>query len=559
MSVLKTLDPATAGVSDVPRGRQGALAIPTARPAGMDSALVTRPGKRSSSFHGVLAKAHLDSQTNAVRGDRSQKTSRSNRNGDANGSARSSQSSPSEKASRPDKVRQRPKESRDDEASQAFVDDADAAQAADRTRVGDDPEPREASPSDAGASAQSASGAEDRNDPASDERDDAESGDAQADGCEEWLRRLTSMGVGATLVGAAVQTGADGATARGVADGSTASPTAVASLDPPGTAGASSASAGLLDPTKTAGAAQGRGSSSGGLAATALASKATAENAGLPLQPAAGGASSGGDLARLVALAAGIAGEASPGSGATGAAGGRASGDEAAGPKPASSAGDAAVARADWTAVGGRTTGPHAGPAKAESFGEILARTQSTADDAAANVGRVAELVRSNIGARNSSVTIRLDPPELGQIQLDARLRNDVLSIQIQAETAAARDLLHSRLGDLREALARHGITLDRVDIEPRSPSPSPNAHESGDGHRDGGQQRADDQGMAEQWRQHEPSSWLARGETDASADGPVDVGYSDLPDAQDARQERAGQRVGPAAWVTPTSVNVLV
>lgn len=85
----------------------------------------------------------------------------------------------------------------------------------------------------------------------------------------------------------------------------------------------------------------------------------------------------------------------------------------------------------------------------------------------------LADVVRANIGARHSSMTLRLDPPELGQLRVDVRMHGEELALRLQADTLAGRDALQSRLSELRSSLEQHGFKLNQVQIELRVPQGS--------------------------------------------------------------------------------------
>lgn len=225
-----------------------------------------------------------------------------------------------------------------------------------------------------------------------------------------------------------------------------------------------------------------------------------------PLTPAV--ASPGSELARLVALAAGLADGGSPETAPrpeTAPLAASARSDPRQGQQPGA---DQTEARAAMMPAGSRPEANAVTP-RTESFAQVLAGGRPAPAGQAANIERVAELVRANVGTKNSSITIRLDPPELGRIQLDARLRDDVLSIHVQAETAAARDLLLSRVDDLRHALTRQGITIDRFDIDPRPAAPAHGGQNPND-RNPNGQQPSGDGGAAQQWQQRDASSGSA-------------------------------------------------
>jgi flagellar hook-length control protein FliK len=86
-------------------------------------------------------------------------------------------------------------------------------------------------------------------------------------------------------------------------------------------------------------------------------------------------------------------------------------------------------------------------------------------------IEQLARVVRSGLGGRHSSMTLRLDPPELGQLKVDVRMNEQNLVVRFQTETRVAHDLLESRMGELRQALEQHGVQLNRVDVEVRPPA----------------------------------------------------------------------------------------
>ncbi len=110
-----------------------------------------------------------------------------------------------------------------------------------------------------------------------------------------------------------------------------------------------------------------------------------------------------------------------------------------------------------------------AGPAKQLS-GETVRLDRPEA------IEQIARVVRTHANGRTSSMTLRLDPPELGQLRVDVRMQDQTLVVRFQAQTQAAHDLLQDRISELRHALDQHGIRLDRAEIEIRPPT-TPNQH----------------------------------------------------------------------------------
>jgi len=85
----------------------------------------------------------------------------------------------------------------------------------------------------------------------------------------------------------------------------------------------------------------------------------------------------------------------------------------------------------------------------------------------------LAEVVRANSLGRNSSILLRLDPPELGQLRIDVRMQGQELTLRLQVDTLAGHDALRSRLQELRSSLEQHGFKLNQVEVELRVPQPS--------------------------------------------------------------------------------------
>jgi len=84
------------------------------------------------------------------------------------------------------------------------------------------------------------------------------------------------------------------------------------------------------------------------------------------------------------------------------------------------------------------------------------------------NIDRIVRVLRAHVGDRESQVRIQLDPPELGRVRIDIRMRGDVLFLNVETDTAAGRELLSSRLTELREALQQQGIVVERANVEMR-------------------------------------------------------------------------------------------
>ena len=96
-------------------------------------------------------------------------------------------------------------------------------------------------------------------------------------------------------------------------------------------------------------------------------------------------------------------------------------------------------------------------------------------------VDYVVRVARANLGRENWQVQIRLSPPQLGTLRLDVSVRQGVLNMQVLAETAEAKHLIDSRLGQLRDALQQNGIMVERLEVDTRRPAPNESSQNNGD------------------------------------------------------------------------------
>lgn len=75
---------------------------------------------------------------------------------------------------------------------------------------------------------------------------------------------------------------------------------------------------------------------------------------------------------------------------------------------------------------------------------------------------RVLMMVNQN----KQEVTIRLDPAELGTLQIKVRISNDQLMLNIQANVGQTKEFLEQNLSRLRDQLSQQGINLGEANIE---------------------------------------------------------------------------------------------
>lgn len=117
-------------------------------------------------------------------------------------------------------------------------------------------------------------------------------------------------------------------------------------------------------------------------------------------------------------------------------------------------------------------------PAGAPRIEPILVQGVTTRD----LVRRLAEAVRSVPLRDGSCIRMSLRPAHLGELWIELILVGSRLRGRVRTETEAARDLLRSRLDDLRAALKRLGIDIRdfEVDVEREAAGeaePRPRSH----------------------------------------------------------------------------------
>merc|ERR1712000_191194 len=73
---------------------------------------------------------------------------------------------------------------------------------------------------------------------------------------------------------------------------------------------------------------------------------------------------------------------------------------------------------------------------------------------------QLGEKIRWMVNARNTMAEIRLDPPELGSMQVRVNVSGDAATVNFVVQSAQARDALAQAEPRLREMLAEQGINL---------------------------------------------------------------------------------------------------
>jgi len=113
-------------------------------------------------------------------------------------------------------------------------------------------------------------------------------------------------------------------------------------------------------------------------------------------------------------------------------------------------------------------------------------RSAVAVDDPTASspVDRLVRVLSSSAGPRGSYLKLQLEPPSLGQLRLEVRMNQEALSIRLQAETVAVKNLLSERIAELKTTLQGHGLQVERVTVELKPPTPEWRGAESDGQHR---------------------------------------------------------------------------
>ena len=83
---------------------------------------------------------------------------------------------------------------------------------------------------------------------------------------------------------------------------------------------------------------------------------------------------------------------------------------------------------------------------------------------------KVFRQVRSSIGRGEHELTLRLDPPRLGRIEVDMAVDSERVGLRFVVETEEVRDALRNSLDELQRALEEQGLRTDHVDVDLRQP-----------------------------------------------------------------------------------------
>ncbi len=125
---------------------------------------------------------------------------------------------------------------------------------------------------------------------------------------------------------------------------------------------------------------------------------------------------------------------------------------------------------------------PSASPPAAPAVSEIdvpLPNVDAGGDPA--NLARVVRGLRGAVNQNGGSVTLRLQPPEMGFVRIQMELHNGTVNATLHSEHASVRTLLSQHLAQLRHALENQGLSVERLHVQSLSSSQHPSGADQHD------------------------------------------------------------------------------
>jgi len=131
-------------------------------------------------------------------------------------------------------------------------------------------------------------------------------------------------------------------------------------------------------------------------------------------------------------------------------------------------------------------------PAQAQQAGE--------AQFADANHPSIVTGVHSQLLPNGGTMQLRLEPPDLGALQVTVQMRNGVMTAAFETSNEQATRMLSHSLNQLKTALETSGISVERMHVQQ-----APRQESKGDeGHSDSQQQKSQDPEQQQQSHQEQ-------------------------------------------------------
>ena len=132
---------------------------------------------------------------------------------------------------------------------------------------------------------------------------------------------------------------------------------------------------------------------------------------------------------------------------------------------------------------------PASAPAETVMRPEPAVRTVSAANP----VPDLADSVRGAVINGDTEVRLRLDPPEMGSLEIHIARQDGAIRIRVEATLASARDVIEQALPALQQALEARDIRVDRLEVRTMSESASGRSMTEQGGQSGGGRQPQQD------------------------------------------------------------------
>ncbi len=153
-------------------------------------------------------------------------------------------------------------------------------------------------------------------------------------------------------------------------------------------------------------------------------------------------------------------------------------------------------------------------------------RTAAAADPtpdarfAEVNHPRIVTGVRGELMPSGGNMHLRLDPPELGDLQISIHMRDGVMTAAFQTSNDQATRLLSHSLGSLKSMLEAQGVNVDKLHVQQ---GPKSNAGDSKDARDGSGRQPTPEQRQSER-REQQRKEMVQRMWDKLAGKAPVDV-----------------------------------
>jgi flagellar hook-length control protein FliK len=144
-----------------------------------------------------------------------------------------------------------------------------------------------------------------------------------------------------------------------------------------------------------------------------------------------------------------------------------------------SSGGLALADATDAGAIGALSPGKTAAPLAGKAA--VAAAPSPQAAFVQENQPKIISSIQGQLLPNGGTMQIRLDPPELGALQVTVNMRNGVMSASFETSSDHATKLLSHSLGQLKSGLEATGVTVEKLQVAqaPKQDAPSDSDSES--------------------------------------------------------------------------------